>query len=97
MRRRPVYSIVTPAQQCGLLLFVVSYHQLKKAVLSCLKYYLSFRLLVKVSEERESRPTYILNLSYKEVPDVGLCEPKHAAPCEQTLKCCVGRYIFVCL
>jgi len=33
-------------------------------------------------------------LLYKEVPDDGSCEPKHAALCDM---CCFGLHIFVCL
>lgn len=31
------------------------------------------------------------------MPDDGSWEPKHAALCDMTLECCIGRHIFACL
>lgn len=36
-------------------------------------------------------------LFFKEIPDDSLYESKHVAMCDMTLKCCVGRLIFVYL
>ena len=41
--------------------------------------------------------TYVFKLLCKEVPGDGLCELKHVAVCDVTLKWCVGRHIIVCL
>ena len=38
-----------------------------------------------------------LKVFFKEMPDDGLYESKHVAMYDMTLKCCVGRLIFVCL